>query len=342
MKVAIVQKEIPPYRIPFFNGLSDQLQSELTLFTAKHNRELRCRQEVITLRKIGKFIFSKELLKFRWDEFDIIVMMFDVRWLLLYQLLFCQRRKLVLWGHGMGTKQNLWLFKRWLILWSSGLITYEEKGSEFFKVKGVPDRKLAYTGNTVEIQDYALSKKPRDSFIYVGRLQPRKDLYQIIKAFALLPEQLRSKCNIVFLGDGEIKANLVKIAEALGVYHLCQFVPGTYDKSIVKKYFDNAIAYVSPGHVGLGILHAFAYGVPVITRKRALHAPEVGNVSDQVNGYLVDDSDQAVMEAMKSYLIHNDIHRRHCAAAFKRYAEQRTMPQMINRFIEALSKFVAC
>ena len=62
-----------------------------------------------------------------------------------------------------------------------------------------------------------------------------------------------------------------------------------FDDFVLKSHFSNAIAYVSPGHVGLGVVHAFAYGVPVITISSFKHAPEFSYCSVS-NSYLCNDS----------------------------------------------------
>jgi hypothetical protein len=40
------------------------------------------------------------------------------------------------------------------------------------------------------------------------------------------------------------------------------------------------------------VLHAFAYGVPVVTRRSERHAQEFGNVRDGVNALLYDEPDE--------------------------------------------------
>jgi len=45
---------------------------------------------------------------------------------------------------------------------------------------------------------------------------------------------------------------------------------------------------VIPGAVGLAINHAFAHGLPLVTRTGALHGPEIEYLEDGVNGRLVE------------------------------------------------------
>src|SRR3546814_15903003 len=58
-----------------------------------------------------------------------------------------------------------------------------------------------------------------------------------------------------------------------------------------------ADALVIPGYVGLAVNHAFAQGLPVVTRRHELHSPEVEYIEHGRNGLIVDgDFDAFVVE----------------------------------------------
>lgn len=339
MRIAIIQEKIPPYRVPFFNQLNQDLGGGLAVFSANQPGNIQFEHRPISIKRVGGWVLPRQLDSAVIGQFDLIVMMFDLRWLSLYQLLLCHHKKLVLWGHGMGSEKMLASLKAVLIKRSLGFIAYEERGEQFFISKNIPSAKLAHAGNTVEVVDHALSTKPRRYFIYMGRLQARKQLDQLIRAFSLLPKEMQNRSGLLFLGDGDVRSQLEALAADAGLQAHCQFLPETYDGAVVKSYLDRAIAYVSPGHVGLGVLHAFAYGVPVITRRNAPHAPEICNVIDGQTGLLVDDTLSALEKAMSYYLNHPDRHIEHCRAAYEHYAKARTMSKMVERFYAALVKF---
>jgi len=339
MRVAIIQEKIPPYRIPFFSQLNEQLKGGLTVFSGDDPSDIAFHHQQIRIRRKGDWVLPLGLDKAALAEFDVVVMMFDLRWLTLYHLLLCHHHKLVLWGQGMGSRKILASLKTRLISRSRGFLAYEESSENFFMQRNVEPEKLAHVGNTVAVGKHALSAKQRHYFIYMGRLQARKCLDQLIRAFALLPKAMQEQSGLLFLGDGAIRGDLKTLAHSSGVQQHCQFVPGSYDPQVVKDYLDEAIAYVSPGPVGLGVLHAFGCGVPVITRRNVGHGPEVENVDDGRNGFLTADSDQAVMQAMQCYLNSSELHRSHCEAAYRRYAEHRTMDKMVDRFVNALQCF---
>ena len=339
-KVVIIQEFIPPYRVPFFDRLNVALNGNLTLYVARKNADISCEQRHLKIRSKAGFKFDNCSTS-EFADYDVVVMMFDLRWFLLYRLLFRLPKKTVLWGHGMGQYALLARVKAILIKRSMGFIAYESDGADYFEPYGVERNKLAYMGNTVEVCDYHFSEKDRCFFTYMGRLQPRKRLSDFLKAYALLSDEHQSRAQVLILGDGEIKFELEVLSKKLGISSKCRFVPGVYDQREIGKWLEKSIAYVSPGHVGLGVLHTFAYGVPVITRAGAPHAPEVCNVIDGETGFLVGDTLQALVESMALYMSDPEQHMRHCRAAYKRYANERTMAKMVGRFVSGLEQFTS-
>lgn len=337
--VSIVHEEVLHYRVPFYNQLNDELGGNLTVCSPMKNDALECDQHIFRIKSVGGICFPIDFPRRHLREADLIVMMFNMRWALLYPLLARYNDRLILWGHGVGSRKWLTRGKAKLINRSLGFIAYEPAGCQAFLDTGVPPHKLAYMGNTIEVVDHRLSREKREYFLYVGRLQDRKRLDQLIRAFSILPKPLQQQTGLVILGDGEIRQDLGNLAEECGVAEHCKFVPGSYDANKVKGYLDKAIAYVSPGHVGLGVLHAFSCGVPVITQRVARHAPEVENIVDGVNGLLTGPTDLDIMNAMKTYVTSPDMHDQHCIEAYRRYSEHRTMSMMVTRFHSALTGF---
>lgn len=339
MKVSIIQEIVPPYREAFFNQLNDSLGGNLTIYLTKKNNALKCDQRLIEVKQICGMFYCSKLPTRLLEESNLVVMMFDLRWGLLYQLLVRNNQKTVLWGHGVGSRKSLDWVKAALIRRGLGFIAYGHDGCQVFSKRGVPTNKLAYAGNTIEVEDHGMSCSERRYFLYLGRLQARKQLDQLIRAFAMLPESMQQRSRLLILGDGEPRSSLMELAKEVGVADYCSFARGSYDPKTVRDCLDSAIAYVSPGHVGLGVLHAFSCGVPVITKRSAKHAPEVENIIDGVNGFLTGDEDADVMNAMKVYLTSPELHQRHCIEAYRRYADHRTMPMMVQRFHAALRTF---
>jgi hypothetical protein len=73
-----------------------------------------------------------------------------------------------------------------------------------------------------------------------------------------------------------------------------------YDQKELRHIFQRCFAFVSPGHVGLAVLHSFAYGIPPLTRRVSNHAPEFHHIRDRENGLLFDGTLEDLAEKMAS------------------------------------------
>ena len=109
---------------------------------------------------------------------------------------------------------------------------------------------------------------PDRYFIFVGALQPRKNIQRIIKAHSSLPAHLRHEIPLIIAGHAGWQCDDLVQAFAAGRYGKSvmwlKYVPDN-DLSILVK---NAIALVFPSlyeGFGLPVLEAFAANTPVIT-----------------------------------------------------------------------------
>ena len=71
----------------------------------------------------------------------------------------------------------------------------------------------------------------RPVFLHVSRLQPRRDIETLLRAFAILREGHPNAVAVV-LGEGDAeKCRLLRLANALGIVENIQFVHGSYSES---------------------------------------------------------------------------------------------------------------
>ena len=106
-------------------------------------------------------------------------------------------------------------------------------------------------------------------------------------------------------------------------------------KEKLKSFFDNALVYVSPGPVGLGVLHSFSYGTPVITINSGKHGPELSNIINGVNGYICDDYED--FSNKLNYILNNKKKLKTMSSnAYDHYINKRNNGIMVSAFIDAL------
>lgn len=136
--------------------------------------------------------------------------------------------------------------------------------------------------------------------IAVGRLVPRKGFEYLIRAIALLPEDVV----LVLIGDGPLEAELRRITREEGVAARVRIL-GFRTRREIYRYFHGSDCFVLPSlHEGLGIVvqEAMDCGLPVV-------ATDTGGQRDLVvperNGILVKPADpHALAEAILR--IHDD------------------------------------
>ncbi len=159
---------------------------------------------------------------------------------------------------------------------------------------GVPANRLhvAYLGgpNVEEIAPdpsvrarYGLAER---YFLFVGTLQPRKNVPGLLRAFAELRRRMAGPVDLVLVGQpGRGEADLRTLARKLGVEDYVRwlgYVPATDRPSL----FASASALVFPSlYEGFGLppLEAMAWGTPVITSNTSSLPEVVGDAGILVN-----------------------------------------------------------
>lgn len=113
-----------------------------------------------------------------------------------------------------------------------------------------------------------LGIKDKKYFLYLGTLEPRKNLVLLIQAFMALPESIRSEYSLILAGgrgwkDSEIN-NQIDQAVTKGVPII---TTGYVSESEKEALYGNALSFVMPSHYegfGMPILEAMTYNIPVI------------------------------------------------------------------------------
>ena len=145
----------------------------------------------------------------------------------------------------------------------------------------------------------------------------------LIAAADILSRQ-RPAFRLLIVGAGPDAQWLAKAAESRSYLRLAGALFGD-DKAIS---FRLATVLLNPGLVGLGILDAFAAGLPFITTQAARHSPEIEYLEAGNNGLIIDGDAEAFAAAAKS-LLDDEPRRNALSAGAQATASRFTIDNMV-------------
>lgn len=196
-------------------------------------------------------------------------------------------RRVLFWGHGYGQHALVAPIRTALAKRADAIVCYSAGGRNAYIQHGVEPEKVFVAPNTIFVFNASIGPiTGREAFTFVGRLSPRKRIHELLEAFARARDHLPRRVRIEIVGDGPMRAELENLARDLQIHRRVYFWGTQVDESFLRDLFHRSIAYVSPGSVGLSVVHSFAYGVPVVTRTDVHHGPESENLEHGVNALL--------------------------------------------------------
>jgi glycosyltransferase involved in cell wall biosynthesis len=256
-----------------------------------------------------------------------------------------RQRPVIGWGLGApplsGALSDLRRSRRLALLRQlDGMITYSQTGAEEYASLGFPEDQIFVAANAVTPPPaHPLPVRPvleagqMPRILFVGRLQARKNIANLLHACANRPEGQRPE--IVIVGDGPERIKLETLASE--IYPAAVFTGALYGDAL-EEHFRAADLFVLPGTGGLAIQQAMSFGLPVIA------AEADGTQADLVrptNGWQVPADDvHALSQALNEALADTDRLRRMGAESYRIVAEEINLDQMVSTFIQALNRSV--
>lgn len=341
-RLLILQGILAEYRRPVFNRLADHYD-----VTVVHSgrpaakNEDRFREVVLPTRRLGPFhLHTPGALKRLRRDADAVVAMFDLAWpAYVLPVLWPFGRgpgRYILWGHRYGARPLANRVREIFMRRADALLMYGDEHHARMVAAGIRPERIFVAPNTMDVANHQdFSGHPKRSLLFVGRLQERKRLDLALEAFAAIAGRIDDGIRLDIVGTGGPEARLRAQAEALGVKHRVRFHGAITDDEKLAPLFAEAFAYVSPGPVGLSVLHSFAYGVPVITLRDGYHGPEFQNLIEGQNGIIVT-RDEDFAEAMAQLIVQPEVARHLGKNAYRRYAGERMIGHMIEGFRKAI------
>lgn len=325
MKVRIVQPAIPRYREPFFRRLAARpgidlevwadLAGQGSLETAPDTGSFR--RVHAPCRSAGPAVWQPSLMQAVDGGAEVVITHWNARYPHLPLAMARAHRRgvgIALWGHGIGKRESMWrrlVRERYgraadaVLLYTPGVAadlirSGFEAGRVFIAPNSLdlePIDAATAAWDDARVADFLGERgcRPGRVVTFLSRLEPDKRVDVLVAAWASAVGR-HPDLRLVILGDGPARPGLERLAGELGISASIRFEGAVYDEERIAPWMRGALCMAYPGPIGLSLMHAFAYGVPVITHEdRQGHGPEIEALIDGTNGLLVRRDDPAAL-----------------------------------------------
>ncbi|WP_164108931.1 MULTISPECIES: glycosyltransferase family 4 protein [Sphingobacterium] len=199
--------------------------------------------------------------------------------------------------------------------------------------------KLGLTENHFSIKpnfanvSYTPEKKPKDFFLYIGRLSLEKGILQLINAIA------KTDYNLKILGTGPLEKEVVQIIQK---NHHIEFL-GFQSPDILRQHIEKATALVVPSvcyeGMPMTILEAYGLGTPVLSSNIGILQEMV--VPLQTGLHFDPYSSQSIREALAQWIelsSHDkEVISKNCRAIYiEKYTAIKNIDLLLDIYIKAI------
>ena len=356
-KLALQQRVLPIYRVPFFDLLASACTDGMSLFTGLPRpvegiviadklrvANYRLGHNIHLLGGNLYVCYQRWLMKWLIEQNpDALIVEANPRYLSTppaVSWMHTRNKPAIGWGLGSPPLYGpLAEFRRTgrlsFLMQFDALIAYSQRGADEYANLGFPQERIFVAHNSVSPAPLSpLPSRPstfdiRPVVLFVGRLQVRKRVDLLIGACS----QLESKPHLIIIGDGPERASLEALAKE--IYPSAEFM-GARHGAELNSYFTEADLFVLPGTGGLAIQEAMSHGLPVIV------AQGDGTQDDLVrkeNGWqiLPDDFD-SLLSTIKDALSDTARLRKMGEESYRIVAEEINIEKMVDVFVKALNK----
>ena len=289
------------YRIPVYNLLAQSFDVTVAHYGKRiDDSGINFKQIILTPRNIGPFVFFKENIGELASKYDAVIALGELRFLPFMRLGFLINRKfsLTFWNIGVSASYNkkfdedrsLDFVRFGLLNRADSIVFYTDYPvKRYVEDGGIAKEKLFVANNTVEVLERISIKKDKSHFLFVGTLYKAKKIFDLLEAY-LLANNIASIKPLIIIGDGEERMNILNWIKENDLESKITLTGAVFEQQVLKSYYKDAIALISPGQAGLTVLNSFAYGVPFVTSENAITGGEVFNIKNGVNGIIYKES----------------------------------------------------
>lgn len=339
------------YRIPIYNLLAEQLKKEninLIIWPEKilnYTGEFRfeCIEKDINYHSYKNTLKDYKIdcvinfLQPRSPSFSFYLKMIFYTYL--------KNIPLIYYGHGLNLSSDnktINLMYNFLHLFYKSIILYTP--NEINKLWKIHHKKVEIAYNTLYLTDRInlinkskkeLRKKYNldDEFVilFSGRIEKRKKLDVLIE---FINEQNNPKIKLLVVGPTKDKDILSQLNNNEKIIYLGPI----YDIVKMSEIFFISDVFSIPGHIGLGLVEALYWGLPILTLD-VKHAPEIYYLENNFNGFLLKNEIE-LKDKFHELSFNKELLDKLSQQAKLTYKNKADLTNMLNGFIISIKKVV--
>jgi glycosyltransferase involved in cell wall biosynthesis len=288
---------------------------------------------------------------------DVLVIPGNPRFLSNLPLIVSARKRwiaVVWWGHGWtaGSFPFLALFRRQLMRLADVLLLYTDREAKQFVELGFPSEHVFSINNGIDqkpiraaaaewpnnrIAEFRVEQQlvGQKLLLFCGRLTGKAKLDLALRALPILLANGNYKLAVI--GDGHEEQSLRSLCRRLDVEQHVRWLGSMLEQRDMAPWFLAADCFIYPGAIGLSLLHAFGYGLPVVTHNNLRNQmPEIAALRHLENGYLYREGEiNSLMEGVR-YICEDTARRRLMGDAALAVSKDYSLETMLERFLVAV------
>lgn len=247
------------------------------------------------------------------------------------------RKKVFYWTHGIHqklTKKSTILICKLFYCHADILLMYNNYNWKYMEELGCNRNRLRTIHNSLDTSlqsniynNLKVSNIYQEHFgntdpviIYIGRIQKRKKIEQIVEAMRLAAKQ-GFNFNFVLVGKTtEDDFEIPMMVEQCGLSKRTWFYGPSFDENVNAQLLFDASVCVCPAAIGLSAIHALSYGCPVISNNNVeTQMPEFESIIEGETGSLFQENNVTdLLEKIKFWCTLSEEQRVHTRAVARK------------------------
>lgn len=340
-KILIQYNYILHYRKAFFNELSKYYD-----VTVLHSGDItvtsndKYKEIIVPVTKIGPFYLQYSVInEVKSNEYDSIIALFDVRWInTVLSIYFNKKSKFIWWGAWITKSKIANFIRLYFTNKSDANIFYTNEAKQDFINYGISEDNLYVANNTfdVGIRIKSYENEIKNSILFVGSLDKRKQNDITLKAFKNILNKIPNEIKMLIIGDGIEREYLENLSIELKIEKRVLFKGKITNSEELKEYYKKAIVSVSFGQAGLSVLQSLGFGVPFLTKENAISGGEKSNIKHNINSVFCKDNQKSLEQELINLCNNLHFSKELGKNAYNYYSKYCTIENMVQGFRDSI------